>query len=198
MSNLDNYVDKVKKFNGKEDYLVDVKIAKFFLENYLSKIKSKKIYFIGTGLGADSKIIEDVKNSKIIGLEPRDSFQEQAVKVYKNFGGKLIKVNLGEFSKDNSKLSGIFLFIHSINHIPKNQLRSFQKIVKNSYIIIINPNPQIEKIVGKTDRTVISYLNAKEIEDLLKSKIVFDLFYNKKKIRTKEIFLREVIILKTN
>jgi len=198
MSNLDNYVDKVKKFNGKEDYLVDVKIAKFFLENYLSKIKSKKIYFIGTGLGADSKIIEDVKNSKIIGLEPRDSFQEQAVKVYKNFGGKLIKVNLGEFSKDNSKLSGIFLFIHSINHIPKNQLRSFQKIAKNSYIIIINPNPQIEKIVGKTDTTVISYLNAKEIEDILKSKIVFDLFYNKKKIRTKEIFLREVIILKTN
>ena len=64
--------------------------------------------------------------------------------------------------------------------------------------IIINPNPEIEKIVGKTDQTVISYLKAKEIETLLKSEIVFDFFYNKKKIKTKEIFLREIIIFKTN
>ena len=198
MINLDNYINKIKKFNDREDYLEDIKTAKFFLENYLSNIKSKKIYFIGTGLGGDSKIIQDIENPKVIGVEPRDTFQEQATKVYNNFGGKLMKMDLGEFSKINSKLSGIFLFIHSINHISKNQLRHFQKIVKNSFIIIINPNPQIEKIVGKTDQTVISYLNAKEIQTLLKSEIVFDFFYNKKKIKTKEIFLREIIILKTN
>lgn len=198
MINLDDYIDKVKKFNNREDYLGDIKTAKFFLENYLSNIKSKKIYFIGTGLGGDSKIIEGIKNPKVIGIEPRDSFQEQATKAYNNFGGKLMKMDLGEFSKKKSKLSGIFLFIHSINHISKNQLRCFQKIIKNSFIIIINPNPQIEKIVGKTDQTVISYLNAKEIGTLLKSEIVFDFFYNKKKIKTKEIFLREIIILKTN
>jgi hypothetical protein len=198
MINLDNYIDKVKKFNDREDYLKDIKTAKFFLENYLSNVKSKKIYFIGTGLGGDSKIIQGIKNPKVIGVEPRDTFQEQATKVYNNFGGKLMKMDLGEFSKINSKLSGIFLFIHSINHISKNQLMYFQKIVKNSFIIIINPNPEIEKIVGKTDQTVISYLKAKEIETLLKSEIVFDFFYNKKKIKTKEIFLREIIIFKTN
>ena len=45
MINLDNYIDKVKKFNDREDYLKDIKTAKFFLENYLSNVKSKKIYF---------------------------------------------------------------------------------------------------------------------------------------------------------
>jgi len=66
--------------------------------------------------------------------------------------------------KLSNKLSGIFIFIHSINHIPKKQISLLQKSIKNSFIIIINPNPEIENIVGKTDSSVISYLNSKQIQ----------------------------------
>ena len=66
---MDDYIDKVKKFNDREDYLIDINTAKFFLENYLANMKSKKIYFIGTGLGGDARIIKNIKNSKVCQIE---------------------------------------------------------------------------------------------------------------------------------
>ncbi len=146
----------------------------------------------------ETQIIKNIKNCKIIGIEPRETFQNEASKVYEKFGGKLVKADLGEFVKSSKKLSGIFLFIHSVNHIPIKQIKQLQKSIKNSLIIIINPNPEIENVVGKTDQTVISYLKSENIEKLFQSKIIFDFFYNSVKIKENKIFLREVIILKTN
>ena len=194
---MDTYVDKVKGFNKRTDYTKDINIAKLFLEFCIPLVKSKKIFIIGTGLGGDYKIIKDVKKFKITGIEPRQTFQEYALKEYKKNGATLLKMDLGEFTKISKNLSGIFLFIHSINHIPKNQIIEFQKIIKNSYIIIINPNFKIEEIVGKVDKTVISYLNSKKIQKLFDCEIIFDLFYNLVKIKRKEILLREALVLKT-
>lgn len=194
----DDYFYKVKKFNQRKDYQKDVSTAKLFLEYCLTIKKIKNIYFIGTGLGGDSHIIKNIKNYKIIGIEPRETFQKEASKVYEKFGGELIKADLGEFIKSSKKVSGIFLFIHSVNHIPVKQIKQLQKSMKNSLIIIINPNPEIENIVGKTDQTVISYLNSEKIKKLFQSEIIFDFFYNSVKIKENQIFLREVIVLKSN
>ena len=194
---MDYYIDKVKDFNKRIDYAKDLNIARLFLEFYMPLIKSKKIFVIGAGLGGDSKIIKDVKNFKITGIEPRQTFQEYVSREYKKIGAKLLKINLGEFAKTSNSISGIFLFIHSINHIPKSQINAFQKTIKNSYIIIINPNPEIGRIVGKVDKTVVSYLNSKKIQKLLDSEIIFDFFYNLIKVKGKDIFLREALVLKT-
>jgi len=194
---MDYYIDKVKDFNKRADYTKDINTAKLFLKFCMSLTKSRKIFIIGTGLGGDYKIIKYVKNFKIIAIEPRHTFYEYALKEYKKSGAKLLKMDLGEFAKISKSLSGIFLFIHSINHIPKNQISVFQKAIKNSYIIIVNPNSEIEKIVGKVDKTVISYLDSKKIQKLLNSEIIFDFFYNLVKIKGKNIFLREALVLKT-
>lgn len=194
---MDYYIDKVKDFNKRTDYTKDISTAKLFLEFCMPLIKSKKIFIIGTGLGGDYKIIKDVKKFKIIGIEPRQTFQEYALKEYKRSGATLLKMDLGEFSKISKDLSGIFLFIHSINHIPKNQIIALQKIIKNSYIIVINPNPKIERIVGKVDKTVISYLDSKKIQKLFNCEIIFNFYYNSKKIKGKDILLREALVLKT-
>jgi hypothetical protein len=196
MSNSDYYIDKVKKFNEREDYDKDVEAAQLFLKYCLPLIQSKKIFVVGTGLGGDIKIIKDIKNFKITGIEPRQTFHDYSLREYKKIGGELLKMDLGEFVKTNKSLSGIFLFIHSINHIPKKQIELLKKSMKNSYIIILNPNPKIGKIVGKTDKTVISYLNSKQIQKLLNAKVIFDFFYNLVKIDEKEILLREAILLK--
>ena len=164
---MDNYIDKVKKFNKKIDYTRDINTARLVLEYCIPLVKSKKIFFVGTGLGGDSKIVKNIRDFEIIGIEPRETFQEHATKQYNKIGAKLYKKNLGDFVKIFKKLSGIIFFIHSINHISKNQILAFEKITKKSYIIIINPNPQIERVVGKTDNTVISYLNSKQIQKLL-------------------------------
>ena len=192
-----SYYEKLKKFNNRKDYAIDTNIAKLFLSYCLSKSHHKKIFIVGTGLGADYKITTNFKDLKIIGIEPRLSFQEVTSKTYSKFGGKLLPLNLGEFVKISKNLSGVFLFIHSINHIPKNQLDIFRKRIKNSYIIVINPNSIIEKIVGKTDKTVISYLDSKKIKQILNCEIIFDFFYNPKKLKKSKIFLREALLLKT-
>ena len=194
---MDYYIDKVKSFNKRTDYTKDTNTAKLFLEFCMPLIKSKKIFIIGTGLGGDYKIIKDVKKFKITGIEPRQTFQEYALKEYKRRGATLLKIDLGEFVKISKNLSGIFLFIHSINHIPKNQIMAFQKIIKKSYIIVINPNPEIGKVVGKVDKTVISYLDSKRIQKLFDCEIIFDFFYNSKKIKEEDILLREALVLKT-
>jgi len=192
-----SYHEKLKKFNNREDYVMDTSIARLFLSYCLTKSHHKKIFIIGTGLGADYKITANFKNLKVIGIEPRLSFQEVASKTYSKFGGKLLHLNLREFVKISKNLSGVFLFIHSINHIPKNQLNIFRKIIKNSYVIVVNPNSSIEKIVGKTDKTVISYLDSKKIKKILNCEIIFDFFYNPIKLKKSKIFLREAILLKT-
>lgn len=194
---MDEYIEKVKKFNERGDYSKDIKASQVLLEYCSSLIRTKKIFIVGTGLGGDIKIIKKFKKFKITGIEPRLTFQEYSSEKYKRFGGKLLKMDLGEFVRITKKISGIFLFIHSINHIPKKQIKSLQKSIRNSYIIIVNPNPQIEKIMGKTDNTVISYLSAKDIQKQLNCDIVCDFFYNLIKIKENEIFLREAILLKT-
>lgn len=194
---MDPYYKKVEKFNSRIDYDEDVKYANLLLNYCISNSKKKNIFFIGTGLGGDIQIAKGLQNVKITGIEPRETFQEKSEKAYKKIGGKLLKMNLGEFAKISNSLSGIFLFIHSINHIPKSQITAFQKSIKNSYIIVVNPNPEIERIVGKVDKTVISYLDSKRIQKLLDSEIIFDFFYNLVKIKGKDIFLREALVLKT-
>jgi hypothetical protein len=194
---LDLYYKKIEKFNSRTDYNEDIKHANLLLNYCILNSKKRNIFFIGTGLGGDIEIVRGLKNLEITGIEPRKSFQEEVEKVYKKINGKLLKMNLGEFTKTSKSLSGIFFFIHSINHIPKNQINLFQKAIKNSYIIIINPNPEIEKVVGKVDNTVISYLDSKIIQKSLNCKIIFDYFYNLVELRKKDIFLREAIVLKT-
>ncbi len=192
---MDPYYNKIKKFNSKENYDNDVKSAKLLLQYCIDNSKKKKIFFIGTGLGGDIKIVNGIKNIEITGIEPRETFQDSAEKAYEKIGGKLLKMNLGQFSK-TKKLSGIFIFIHSINHITKKELQEFQKSCVDCFFIIINPNPEIGKIVGKTDDTVISYLEMNDIKKLLKTKMIFDYFYFPIKIKKREIFLREAILLK--
>ena len=195
---MDNYIDKDKKINKKIDYTRDINTARLVLEYCIPLVKSKRIFFVGTGLGGDSKIVKNIRDFEIIGIEPRETFQKYATKQYNKIGSKVYKKNLGDFVKRFKKLSGIFFFIHSINHISKNQILAFEKITKKSYIIIINPNPQIERVVGKTDNTVISYLNSKQIQKLLNAEIIFNFFYNSVKIKNENIFLREIIVLKKN
>jgi hypothetical protein len=194
---MDPYYEKVEKFNARVDYDTDVKYAGLLLNYCMLNSKKKNIFFVGTGLGGDIQIIKGLKNIKVTGIEPRESFQEEAEKSYKKIGGKLLKMNLGEFTKISESMSGIFLFIHSINHIPNSQINAFQKTIKNSYIIVVNPNPEIERVIGKVDKTVISYLDSKKVQKLLNSKIIFDFFYNSVKIKGKDIFLRETFVLKT-
>lgn len=192
-----DYYEKIKKFNARDNYIKDIDTAKLFLIYCLSILKNKKIFLIGTGLGGDLKVVKNLKNINVIGIEPRASFQDAAEKNYEAIGGKLLKMDLGEFIKTPENQPGIFLFIHSINHISEKQISLFQKSIHNSYVIVINPNPNIEKVTGKTDKTVISYLYSKKIQKLLNCEIVFDFFYNLVKIKKTEIFLREGILLKT-
>jgi len=192
---MDSYYEKIKKFNSKKNYEDDIKSAKLLLQYCIDNSKKKKVFFIGTGLGGDIKIVKGIKNIEVTGVEPRETFQDSAEKVYKKIGGKLLKMNLGQFSK-TKKLSGIFMFIHSINHITKKELEQLQKACVNSYFIIINPNPEIEKVIGKTDDTVISYLKMNDIKKILKTTMIFDYFYSPIQIKKREIFLREIILLK--
>ena len=192
-----NYYKKIKKFNTRNDYAKDIEVARLLLINCLSISKHKKIFFIGTGLGGDLKIVKNLKNINIVGIEPQILLQDGAEKNYKQIKGTLLKMNPDEFIKTSKNQSGIFLFIHSINHIPTKQLLLFQKSIKDSYIIVINPNPQIKLITGKTDETVISYLDSNNIKKLLNCKIMFDFFYNLKNIKKNMIFLRESLLLKT-
>lgn len=194
---MDQYVKKVQKFNAKDNYNLDIKTGRLLIKYCLSK-KLKNLYVIGTGLGEDIEIVSDFKHLKIIGIEPRITFQEFAEKKYSKFGFKLIKQDLGEFAESHShKISGIFLFIHSLNHIPHSQIKALEKILKkDSYILAINPNPMIEKIKGKTDKTAFHYLSSKRISILLKSEIIFDFFYNPKPVRGQRIPIREAMLLK--
>jgi len=193
-----DYCSKVKQFNAREDYLYDLGAAKLFLDYCLTLTNVKKIFIIGTGLGGEVKIVKDLKKMSVIGIEPRHTFYKEALKTYQKFGGRILNLTLGDFVKKfQPELAGIFLFMHTINHIPRNQLHMLKKSIKNSYIIIINPNPEIEKTVGKTDKTVISYLNCDKIKKMLKCKTIFDFFYHSVKLKRKKIFLREAILLKT-
>lgn len=194
---MDQYIEKVKKFNEKDNYRLDVAVARLLLKNCLAG-KQNTLYVIGTGLGVDVDVVRDIKGIKVVGLEPRESFQKLAAEKYRKFGFKLYKVNLGQFVKLSPKsIGGVFLFMHSLNHIPYAQIRALDKILKkNSYIIVINPNPMIEKIKGKTDKTAIRYLNDRRIVKLLKSKVIFDFFYNPKPVRYQKIPIREALLLK--
>lgn len=194
MKTLD-YYEKVKNFNKRSDYVYDINIGRLLL-SYALDHKIKNITIVGTGLGKDAEIIKDVNNKKIIGIEPRTEFQKESYLRYQKFRGKLHKMNLGEFVNSQKRLSGIFLFVHSINHIPKKQLEAFgNSLQANSKIIIINPNPDIGKIVGKLDNTVISYLDSKRIQKILKCNIIFDFFYHQVDLKGHKMFLREAILL---
>jgi len=190
------YYDKVNQFNKRKDYTRDIQVSQLFLDYCISNSKMKNIFFIGSGLGKDLSIIKHSKGLKITGIEPRSNFHKEAWKAYEKLNAKLLKMSLGEFVEKSKKLTGIFLFIHSLNHIPRNEIKRFTKSIKNSFIIIINPNPELEKLIGKTDITVISYLNSKNIEKILHCKILFDFYYNSVRLKGKQVFLREALLLK--
>ena len=88
---MDPYYEKVKKFNLRVDYEYDVKSANLLLNYCISNSNKKKIFFIGTGIGGDIKIVKGIKNMQIKGIEPRISFQSEAEKIYKKQGGKLLR-----------------------------------------------------------------------------------------------------------
>ena len=193
------YLMKVKKFNERSNYIYDIDTVKLFLDYYFNIFPTKKIFVIGTGLGGDIKKINMLKGKKLIGIEPRIIFYENAKKIYQNLNGQIFNLSLGDWiSKSKSKLSGIFLFMHSINHIPQNEIKIFKQSIKNSYILIINPNPEIGKIMGKTDKTVYSYLDKNNLEKILNSTTIFDFYYHPIMLKRKRILLREAILLKTN
>lgn len=193
---MDHYIEKVKKFNEKDNYKLDIRVANMLIKNHISD-KQKTLYIIGTGLGEDLEVASNIKNLKVIGLEPRPTFQEIAARKYSKFGYRLLKTDLGQFVKSSKSMVGVFLFMHSFNHIPYRQIRALEKILKkDSYIVVINPNPMIEKIKGKTDKTAIRYLNSEKISKMLDSKILFDFFYNPKPVRYQKIPIREALLLK--
>lgn len=192
-----NYYKKVKLFNERKDYKNDVNTARLLLD-FCGK-NADKIFFVGTGLGRDTEIITKLKGKTIVGIEPRRSFHSDSEKKYREFNGILHKTNLGRFIKIQKKISGIVLFIHSFNHIPSNQIKLLARsLQKNTYIIIINPNPEIESIFGKTDKTVIKYWEANKIKKILKCKIIFDFFYHPIKLKNGKIFIREALLLWRN
>jgi hypothetical protein len=191
-----DYYKKIRQFNKRKDYSKDVFVAQLFLEYCIRDSKIKNVFFIGTGLGKDLKIINNSKGLKISGIEPRVNFHKEASKAYEKLNAKLLKMGLGKFVEKSKKLTGIFLFIHSLNHIPKTELEKFSNAIKNSFIIIINPNPELEGIVGKTDKTVITYLNSKKIEKILGCHLLFDFYYNPVCLKGKEVFLRQVLLFK--
>ena len=193
---MDHYIEKVKKFNEKDNYKLDIRVANMLIKNHVSN-KQKTLYIIGTGLGEDLEVAKNITGLRIIGLEPRPTFQEIAAKKYKKFGYQLLKEDLGQFVKSSKSTVGFFLFMHSFNHIPYRQIKALEKILKkDSYIIIINPNPMIEKIKGKTDKTAIRYLNSEKISKMLNSQIIFDFFYNPKPVKYQKIPIREALLLK--
>ena len=98
---------------------------------------------------------------------------------------------------DLYNLSGIFIFSHSINHITEDELKQFQKILKKSLIIIINPNPEFPKRFWWTDDTILDYLSGDDIAKLLNCELIFDFFYNLVDIKGKKIFVRNAVLLKT-
>lgn len=192
---MNAYNKKLMIFNKRNDYKIDIKTAKLLLN--FCEPNFYQVSFIGTGLGGDIKIISKLQGKKVIGVEPQKSLQLVSEKKYKKIDGEFYKMNLGEYVKLKKKINGIFLFVHSFNHIPETQIRSFgNAITKNSFVIIINPNPEIQKIIGKTDKTVIEYRKSSYIEKILGCKIIFDFFYNPVKLKSEKIHLREAILLK--
>ena len=81
---MDHYIEKVQKFNQKDNYLLDIQTGKLLI-NYCISSKQKILYVIGTGLGEDIEIIRNLRNVKIIGIEPRTTFQKFAEKKYSKF-----------------------------------------------------------------------------------------------------------------
>lgn len=196
--NDESYYEKVKNWNLRVDYKKDIETISLLTNYCLSKVNSTDLYFIGTGLGADiDSIVKSQKFKSIIGIEPILNFYDNALPKYENIGAKLLNYSLGELSQKNTELSGIFIFSHSINHISKEELKQFQKILKKSYIIIINPNPEFPKRFWWTDETILDYFSCNDIANLLNCESIFDFFYNLVDIKDEKIFVRNAVLLKT-
>lgn len=193
-----SYQEKVKNWNLRDDYKKDLDVISLFTNYCLSKNVSKDLYIIGTGLGADiDSIIEFTKLKSITGIEPITSFFESASPKYKNLNAKIFNLKLSEFVAKNDTLSGIFIFSHSINHIPEDELLEFKKSLRKSFLIILNPNPEFPKRFWWTDETILHYFSGDEISKLLNCEKVYDFFYNFVEIENKTIFVRNAVVLKT-
>ena len=193
------YFEKVKNWNLRKDYQKDLDMISLLTNYCLSQDVSKDLHLIGTGLGSDIDSITKYKKlNSIVGIEPIKKFYENARPKYQQLGASILNFSLGEFASKNKELSGIFVFSHSINHINNDELKKFKKILKKSFLIIINPNPEFPKRFGKSDDTVIYYLSSNEIARLLNCKIIFDFFYNLVDIKGETIFVRNAIVLQTN
>jgi hypothetical protein len=196
--NDDSYYKKVENWNLRIDYKKDIDTISLLTNYCLSKVISTNLYFIGTGLGADiDSIVESTKLKSIIGIEPLKDFFENALPKYQKIGATLLNCSLGQLSQNNTELSGIFIFSHSINHITKDELKQFQKILKKSLIIIINPNPEFPKRFWWTDDTILDYFSGNDVANLLNCESIFDFFYNLVDIKGETIFVRNAVLLKT-
>lgn len=192
-----SYFEKVKNWNLREDYKKDLDVINLLTHYSLSQKVNNDLYLIGTGLGADiDSILDFNKITSITGIEPIKKFYDNATEKYKKFGAKILNLKLGEFMSQNNN-SGIFIFSHSINHIPKEELLKFRNSLKKSFLVIINPNPEFPKRFWWTDDTILYYLSGDKIAELLNCEKIFDFFYNLVEIKNETIFLRNAIVLKT-
>ena len=194
----ESYYEKVKNWNLRVDYKKDIETISLLTNYCISKINSTDLYFVGTGLGADiDSIVKSKKLKSITGIEPLKNFFDIALPKYEKIGATLLNCSLAQLSQKNTDLSGIFIFSHSINHITEDELKQFQKILKKSLIVIINPNPEFPKRFWWTDDTILNYFSGNDIATLLNCELIFDFFYNLVDIKGEKIFVRNAVLLKT-
>ena len=194
----DEYYQKVRNWNSRTDYLKDLDVIKLLTTYCSTAYETANVFLIGTGLGADIESIKNLPNIRsVVGVEPIEKFYNEASEKYNKIGAKILNMTLDMFAASNDELSGIFIFSHSINHIPKDELLSFKKTLKKSFILVINPNPEFPKRFWWTDETILSYLSGEEIANILGCEKIFDFFYNLVEIKDQTIFVRNAILLKT-
>jgi len=164
---MDAYVDKVEKWNNSKWYRLNMEVGRIALNDIL--VRMNKVYIIGTGMGADLEMLDEWTGLDIIGIEPRKTFQSIAQEEYTKRGQILLRCSCGDFAAVNKNLEGIFVFNHSINHIPLDELEEFRKSIKSGHIMVITPMPK--KI--KSDDTIIQYHTVKDLERIFKVKSTY-------------------------
>jgi len=163
---MDEYINKVKEWNSRSWYKLNMEEGRMEFNDILAR--RNRVYIIGTGLGADLQMLDEYTELDVIGIEPRESFQSIAQKKYDKRAQFLFKGSCGDFAALNKNLEGIFIFNHSINHIPLEELKEFRKSIKNGHIMVFSPKP----VKVKGDDTIIEYRTVKDLERIFKVKAI--------------------------
>jgi len=161
---MDEYINEVKEWNNRSWYRLNMEVGRTALNHII--VRRNRVYIIGTGMGADLKMLDEYKGLDVMGIEPRKTFQSRAQKEYNKRGQLLFKGSCGDFAALNKSLEGIFIFNHSINHIPLDELEELRKSIKSGHIIIFSPKPT----KNKRDKTIIEYRTLIDLERIFKVK----------------------------